>query len=178
MHQRTRSTLLAASTILMATAVTRSGSASQCGDDYEIIAQDVVITVEPELACMKATVTGSNQPGCEQLTLELDNQCSSLLFLEGVNWVECANPTTESLDKCNNVDPGTTAPIPLDAEKEGSKLYRFTVHHEGKSFVVMVTFDAVDRAGCSVTAPGSTRGGWASAALLGLALVALGRRRR
>ncbi len=155
--------------------------ADSCGDDYQYVAQSVSITTDPPIDCLEMQVTGSNQPGCDQLEFVVQNACGQPLSAE-TSWdpqLRCDPAPLGGLE-CTEVDDGGTLGIYLPAHEEGSRAYNFHLYSGGLEVRVDVSFKVVDEAsGCTASRDRAPRGGFGSVAWAMLVgLLTLCRRRR
>lgn len=174
-----------AAAALLLFALPREARADACGDDYEIDAESYTVTFDADPGCLEATIVGSNQPGCDQLDVEITNNCeTALTIVDGSGNDRCyADAAGDVTYDCTTVAPGEKVAFYLPATEAGSHDYTFLVDDNGEEIRIDVTIDAIDRAGgCSIATPGrapaSGIGVGAIAALVGVLVRFGGRRRR
>lgn len=155
-------------------------AADICGDEYEIDVESFEVAFAPDIDCVTAVVTGSNQPGCDQLELQLTNECEvELEIVDPTSGVRCfVDERGDIRDDCVSFAPGETAAIHLPPTAEGEYDFTFALRRGAEDVDVDVTIQAIDRAaGCSVAEPGMSSASGALAAIAALAGALVSRKR-
>jgi hypothetical protein len=161
-----------------AAAAPSDAQASACGDDYHLVPANAVITMEPQRDCVVVDVTGSSQPGCEQIEVTITNECEDVLQVpEPTRDLGCVEdyPAEQPVpgEACPVLYVGYTLAINELADSPGRHKLDVRLLEQAGPIDIHVEFDVVesdDGSGCSASQrPGHLSATDSIAALLGVA---------
>ncbi|APR88249.1 hypothetical protein A7982_13598 [Minicystis rosea] len=156
--------------------------ANECGDSFTIVAEDVEISPNPIAGCIQVTVDGTSRPGCEDLRVELHNECAFPITVVLDPSVDCTEQGHLGNYLCLPVEPGKGGNIYFPVSRLGPMTFQYPILAEDQAFTLTVKANLVDiggASGCTIGAGGTGHGAptWVGLAGLGLALFVVRRRK-
>lgn len=143
-------------------------NADACGDDYQLIPDNIVSKIEPDRPCLKVGATGSSQPGCDQIAATVTNDCAVAVVFSnpGADWTCRGTTAADTTTPCSTLQPGQVLKIPVSAETPGAHTLTLNAADVDGAFVITDSFDVVENESGSGCSASGSRPPWQAAALL------------
>lgn len=165
----------------------REGRATECGSSPELAAEKVHISTDPAVDCITASVWGTNRPGCEDLSIDVQNDCAYPIKVGFKDSPTCPLAQIDGFDPNDgyegawhiDISPGTAATLPFPGVEAGQVSCRYPITLPQQTSTLSVSADIVDISGCSIGAVDMNNASrmWMWLAGLGLAVSLLRVRR-